>query len=93
MLAALRTLITDALAGTAEDMPEEGCPLPEDLGATVAIGYDDQGVLHSLYGSQVRDSRRRTDHHDHHQGGRVTPPSQGLRHRRHAPTAARAWST
>lgn len=47
-IAALRTLITDALAGTAEDMPEEVYPLPDGVGATVAIGYDDQGVLHPL---------------------------------------------
>lgn len=47
-IAALRTLITDALAGTAEDMPEEVYPLPDGVGAMVAIGYDDQGVLHPL---------------------------------------------
>ncbi|MCX5287049.1 MULTISPECIES: hypothetical protein [unclassified Streptomyces] len=48
VIAALRTLITDALAGTAEDMPEEVYPLPEDVGAAVAIGYDEQGILHPL---------------------------------------------
>lgn len=46
--AALRTLITDILAGTAEDMPEEAYPLPDGVGATVALGYDDQGTLHPL---------------------------------------------
>ncbi|WP_244792887.1 hypothetical protein [Streptomyces sp. BJ20] len=48
VIAALRTLVTDALAGTAEDMPEEVYPLPEGVGATVAIGYDDEGELHPL---------------------------------------------
>ncbi|MGC9543347.1 hypothetical protein [Streptomyces sp. UG1] len=48
VIAALRTLIIDALAGTAEDMPEEAYPLPEGVGAMVAIGYDEQGALHPL---------------------------------------------
>ncbi|MGW1614913.1 hypothetical protein ACWCQZ_36830 [Streptomyces sp. NPDC002285] len=48
VITALRTLITDALAGTAEDMPDEVYPLPEGVGATVALGYDEQGALHPL---------------------------------------------
>ncbi|WP_051866421.1 hypothetical protein [Streptomyces griseus] len=48
VITALRTLITGALAGTAEDMPEEVYPLPEGVGAMVAIGYDEQGALHPL---------------------------------------------
>ncbi|MBV7700932.1 hypothetical protein [Streptomyces sp. TRM70350] len=48
VIVALRTLITDALAGTAEDMPEDAYPLPDGVGATVAIGCDDQGALHPL---------------------------------------------
>ncbi|MFD0314681.1 hypothetical protein [Streptomyces flavalbus] len=48
VITALRTLITDALAGTAEDMPEEAYPLPEGVGALVALGYDEQGRLHPL---------------------------------------------
>ncbi|MGW3102838.1 hypothetical protein [Streptomyces sp. NPDC001100] len=45
---ALRTLITDALDGTAEDIPEEAYPLPDGVGAAVTIGYDDQGAPHPL---------------------------------------------
>ncbi len=48
VIAALRTLITDALAGTAEDIPEEAYPLPDGVGAAVTIGYDDQGAPHPL---------------------------------------------
>ncbi|MFG3295661.1 hypothetical protein ACGF3G_43565 [Streptomyces sp. NPDC048179] len=48
VIAALRALITDALAGTAEDMPEEAYPLPDGVGASVAIDYDDQGEPHPL---------------------------------------------
>ncbi|MCI4142257.1 hypothetical protein [Streptomyces sp. MMS20-AI2-20] len=48
VIAALRTLINDALAGTAEDMPEEVYPLPDGVGAAVTIGYDDQGAPHPL---------------------------------------------
>ncbi|MER6534548.1 hypothetical protein ABT215_12205 [Streptomyces sp900105755] len=48
VIAALRTLITDALNGTAEDVPEEAYPLPESVGAAVAIGYDEQGAPHPL---------------------------------------------
>ncbi|GAA2264083.1 hypothetical protein GCM10010415_29880 [Streptomyces atrovirens] len=87
MIAALRTLITDVLVGTAEDMPEERCPLPEDPGATVAIGYGGQGVLHSLV--RVTDPIRSASNGpcDHHHGGRVASPSQGLQHRCHVPAA------
>ncbi|HEX5534757.1 MAG TPA: hypothetical protein VFX33_13535 [Actinomycetales bacterium] len=48
VIAALRMLITDALAGTAEDIPEEVYPLPDSVGAAVTIGYDDQGAPHPL---------------------------------------------
>jgi hypothetical protein len=48
VIAALRTLITDALSGTAEDIPGEVYPLPDGVGAAVTIGYDDQGAPHSM---------------------------------------------
>ncbi|MGK3106124.1 hypothetical protein [Streptomyces sp. WAC05858] len=48
VIEALRTLITDALIGHAEDMPEEVYPLPDGVGASVAIGYDEQGAPHPL---------------------------------------------
>jgi len=48
VITALRELITNALNGTAEDIPDEAYPLPEDLGAAVTIGYDEQGEPHPL---------------------------------------------
>ncbi|MEU1185808.1 hypothetical protein ABZ464_51020 [Streptomyces sp. NPDC005820] len=48
VIAAVRTLITDALDGTAEDVPEEAYPLPEGVGAAVTMGYDEQGAPHPL---------------------------------------------
>ncbi|MFI2239440.1 hypothetical protein [Streptomyces chrestomyceticus] len=48
VIAALRTLITDALAGTAEDIPQEAYPLPARVGAVVTMGYDAQGAPHPL---------------------------------------------
>ncbi|MEU3190530.1 hypothetical protein ABZ686_07755, partial [Streptomyces sp. NPDC006992] len=48
VIAALRALITEHLAGTAEDIPATACPLPEDVGAAVTIGYDEHGEPHPL---------------------------------------------
>ncbi|MDQ1024768.1 hypothetical protein QF035_002350 [Streptomyces umbrinus] len=47
-IAALRELITDALDGVAEDIPEGAYPLPDAIGAAVTIGYDEHGKPHPL---------------------------------------------
>lgn len=48
VITALRALITDALGGMAEDIPDEAYPLPEGVGAAITFGYDKEGEGHAL---------------------------------------------
>ncbi|MEV7562767.1 hypothetical protein [Streptomyces sp. NPDC089795] len=43
VIAALRSFVAEPLGGIAEDIPESAYPLPGEVGAVIAFGYDDVG--------------------------------------------------
>ncbi|MFB8080657.1 hypothetical protein [Streptomyces sp. NPDC056013] len=43
VIADLRSLVGERLGGVAEDIPEGAYPLPGEVGATIAFGYDEAG--------------------------------------------------
>ncbi|MYV65959.1 hypothetical protein GT043_08425 [Streptomyces sp. SID2131] len=43
VIAALRSFVSEPLGGVAEDIPEGAYPLPGEVGAVIAFGYDEEG--------------------------------------------------
>ncbi|MFD5104878.1 hypothetical protein [Streptomyces cinereoruber] len=43
VIASLRSFVGEPLGGVAEDIPESAYPLPEEVGAAIAFGYDEAG--------------------------------------------------
>ncbi|MFF9503464.1 hypothetical protein [Streptomyces sp. NPDC014656] len=43
VIASLRSFVSEPLGGVAEDIPESAYPLPDEVGAVIAFGYDRAG--------------------------------------------------